>query len=127
MDKIAEVRKKIRQKYESSTNTLKLFHLWDQDALGVVRTEDVQSMLANIGINININEARALVACYSENQAGSLTLPAFTDMLFKEDDNLYCDLSKIPAPPESIEARRKEQINTLEELSVNRQTANVAK
>ena len=108
MDKISEVRKKIRQKYETSTNTLKLFHLWDQDALGVVRTEDVQSMLANIGINININEARALVACYSENQAGSLTLPAFTDMLFKEDDNVYCDLSKIPAPPESIEARRKE-------------------
>ena len=52
---------------------------------------------------------------------------AFSDMLFKEDDNIYCDLSRIKAVPESIEERRKEQINTLEALSVNQQTFKVAK
>ena len=67
MEKIADIRKKIRQKYQSSTNTLHLFNLWDQNALGVVRSEDVQSMLEKLGININVNEARALVACYAEN------------------------------------------------------------
>ena len=62
LEKIADIRKKIRQKYFSSTNTLKLFNQWDQNCLGVVRTEDVQGMLGKIGINVNMNEARALVA-----------------------------------------------------------------
>ena len=48
-------------------------------------------------------------------------------MIFKEDDNIYCDLSQIQEMPKSIEGRRQEQINTLEALSVNRQTFKVAK
>lgn len=56
--------------------------------MGALSVKNVLSMVKNLGLNMNINEARVLVSTVDSNQDGIIQLDEFIDLIFKDmDDN----------------------------------------
>ena len=51
-------------------------------------------MITKLGININMNEARVLVASGDEDYNGNLELPEFISLIFGDNDALNVDLKR---------------------------------
>lgn len=54
-------------------------------------------MIKKLGIKVNINEARVLVASVDQDFSGSMGLDEFMDLIFTDSDTLEVDLTQIPS------------------------------
>jgi len=57
---------------------------------------DVLKMIKKMGININIHEARVLVASVDADKSGDLSLDEFMQLIFNDNDNLDVNLASMP-------------------------------
>ena len=56
---------------------------------------DAKEMLKQLGIYVNINEAKVLIAASDSKKKGELNIDEFMDMVFDENDHLNVELSKL--------------------------------
>lgn len=68
-------------------------------------------MIKKMGININIHEARVLVASVDSDKSGDLSLDEFMQLIFNDNDNLDVNLSLMPGKNNSF-LKIKVLINT---------------
>lgn len=95
--KVADIRRTIRKRYANRSNPRSVFKQWDRDSLGVVRPEDVQHMVSKLGIAINQEEARVLVASADLSGSGVLTSHQFLHLVFDDSEQLNVNLSSLKA------------------------------
>lgn len=59
-------------------------------------------MLKRFGINVNLDEARVLVASADHDRSNDLNLDEFLELIFTDNEALNVDLTKIPGFPLNI-------------------------
>ena len=52
-------------------------------------------MIKKLGLNLNENEARVLVASADRNQSGSLSLDEFMELIFNDNDAMNVNLASL--------------------------------
>lgn len=52
-------------------------------------------MMKKLGLNMNVDEARVLVASADRRSSGSLNLDEFMDLIFNDNEALNVDLNKL--------------------------------
>ena len=101
LEKVKEIRRAIRRKYGARGNLQKIFNLWDADHKGAVSVQNVLDMIRRFGINMNLNEARVLVASSDHDRTNDLNLDEFLEMIFTDNEALNVDLNHIPVLSEN--------------------------
>lgn len=75
--------------------------MWDADHKGAVSVQNVVDMIRRFGINMNLNEARVLVASADHDKTNDLNLDEFLEMIFTDNEALNVDLKHIPVLSEN--------------------------
>ena len=96
VQKIKEIRRIIRRKYGARGNFQKIFNQWDNENTGAVSVHNLFDMIKKFGININLDEARVLVASADHDRSNDLNLDEFLELIFTDNEALNVDLKKIP-------------------------------
>ncbi len=96
IQKVIEIRRAIRRRYGNRTNYHKIFNSWDRHRKGYIDLSDLHYMVNRLGINMNIQEAKVLLASHDLSATKRLTMAEFMDLIFSTNDNMNVDLSKIP-------------------------------
>lgn len=96
LQKVREVRRAIRRRYANRKNMKKIFSTWDEDNVGKISVKNVFNMVNRLGININFDESRVLVASADKNNREHLALDEFLDLIYNNDDALNINLANIP-------------------------------
>lgn len=124
--KVVDIRRTIRRRYANRSNFRTIFNQWDRNSLGVIRPEDVHYMVNQLGIAVNKEEARVLVASANQSNSGALTLEEFLQLIFDDSDRLNVDLSSLKVATES--SSKPQMTDTmladLHELAVNEHSRN---
>ena len=71
--------------------------MWDEDSIGAVSVKNLYNMIQRLGININIDEARVLLASADMDGSNDLGLDEFLDLIFNDKDALNVNLKALPA------------------------------
>lgn len=95
LNKVADIRRTLRRRYHARGNFREIFNSWDINSLGMVRPEDVHIMMNRIGIPVNMDEAKVLVASACRSRAGVLRMEEFIYLICSENDKLNVDLAQI--------------------------------
>lgn len=95
LKKVADIRRTIRRRYANRNDFRKIFNQWDENSIGVLTAEDIHKMVNRIGIPVNINEAKVLVASANKSNTGALNLNEFMGLIFDQDDKLNVDLATL--------------------------------
>ena len=96
LEKIKEIRRILRRKYGARGNFQKIFNQWDNESKGAVSVHNLFDMLKKFGINVNLDEARVLVASADHDRSNDLNLDEFLELIFTDNEALNVDLAKIP-------------------------------
>ena len=62
LDKVKEVRRMVRRRYANRKRIQKIFGHWDVGKKGFIAIKDVVKMASNLGLKVNFDEARVLIA-----------------------------------------------------------------
>lgn len=62
VNKVREIRRALRRRYASRKNFQKIFSQWDKEGKGYISTKNILEMINRMGLNLNFDEARVLVA-----------------------------------------------------------------
>ena len=62
IDKVREIRRLIRRRYANRKHIKKIFKLWDLENKGYISIKNVMEMSNRMGLKVNFNEARVLIA-----------------------------------------------------------------
>jgi len=95
LEKVREARRVLRRKYANRKNIQKIYSTWDEENAGVVTADNVFNMSKKLGLNLNYDEARVLLASANRTSSGSLNLDEFLDLIYNKDDVLNVDLDKL--------------------------------
>ena len=68
-----------------------------QDSKGEIDAKNAYNMIKKLGINVNLDEARVLIASADEDQGGSITMDEFIRLIFEDNQTLNVDLKNIPS------------------------------
>jgi Ca2+-binding EF-hand superfamily protein len=133
INKVKEIRLALRRRYANRTNFRKIFKDWDSNGKGQVDVYDANSMINKLGIPINFNETRALIASSSKGQSEELSLEEFMHLIFSDNPALEINLQKIKFKEEKLytegeqtENLKKHMQSNIHEMSVNNE-ANLVK
>ena len=96
IEKVRDIRRAIRRRYANRKNFQKIFNLWDEDSNGAVSVKNLYNMIHRLGININIDEARVLLASADMDGSNDLGLDEFLDLIFNDKDALNVNLKALP-------------------------------
>lgn len=88
LEKVREIRRALRRRYATRKNLAKIYSSWDEDNTGYITTENVYSMMRKMGLNVNVDEARVLIASANKSGTGQLSLDEFLDLIYNHDDAL---------------------------------------
>lgn len=126
LKKVADIRRTIRRRYAHRSDFRKIFNQWDENSNGMLHPEDVHRMVNRLGIPINYNEARVLVASANVNRTGSLNLDEFMQLIFDESDRMNVDLASLEdSNAEEVRSEREVGLLNAHEMAVNRKAAMV--
>jgi Ca2+-binding EF-hand superfamily protein len=92
LEKVREIRRAIRRRYANRKNFQKIFNLWDEDSKGAISVKNLYNMIHRLGLNVNLDEARVLVASSDKDCSNDLAIEEFLDLIFNEKDALNVDL-----------------------------------
>lgn len=112
LEKVKEIRRAIRRKYGARGNLQKIFNLWDADHKGAVSVQNILDMIRRFGINMNLNEARVLVASSDHDRSNDLNLDEFLEMIFTDNEALNVDLKNIPVLTENDMTKMNDAMQT---------------
>lgn len=110
LGKLRDIRRTLRRRYSNRGNFAKIFRDWDKARDGLISLTDLQSMLNNMGISVNINEAKALIASANSTIPDKLDMDDFLYLIFSENDeidNETLNSKTIKSPAELEELNRK--------------------
>lgn len=96
LHKVKEVRRAIRRRYANRKNMKKIFSTWDEENVGRISVKNVYNLVNRLGININFDEARVLVASANKSGTGELALDEFLELIYNTDDALNVNLDRLP-------------------------------
>lgn len=96
LQKVREVKRAIRRRYANQKMLQKVFKRWDADNAGFVSVKNVYNMVNQLGMKINFDEARVLVASADKRGAQNLSLDEFLDLIYNKDDVMNVNLAKMP-------------------------------
>ena len=114
LQKVRDIRRALRRRYANRKNMKKIFSSWDEENKGKVSVQNVYNMVNRMGININIDEARVLVASVDDSKTGNLGLDAFLELVYNTDDALNVNLETLPV--KTIQREDIEKKNLLDYL-----------
>jgi Ca2+-binding EF-hand superfamily protein len=97
--KVVDIRRSIRRRYANRTDFSKIFNAWDLGSLGVLRPEDLHTMVNRLGVQINMDESRVLLATANKSRTGVLSLAEFLELIFDESDKINLDLTSMISDP----------------------------
>jgi len=95
LDKVADIRRTLRRRYHARSQIRGIFNCWDLSSQGFIRPEDVHVMMNRLGIPVNMDEAKVLVASACKSKAGVLMLDEFIQLICNEDDKFNVDLATL--------------------------------
>lgn len=95
LEKVREARRVLRRRYASRKNMYSIYNAWDEEHKGVVNIDDVYNMSKKLGLNLNVDEARVLLASANKSGTGVLALDEFLDLIYNKDDVLNVDLDNL--------------------------------
>ena len=72
-----------------------IFSSWDYDRTGSISIANLYTMAKRLGLNLNYDEARVLLASADRNGSATLSLDEFLDLIHNKDDMLNLDLDKL--------------------------------
>jgi Ca2+-binding EF-hand superfamily protein len=108
--KVREIRRAIRRRYGNRTNFHRIFNSWDRHRKGYIDLSDLHYMVNQLGIKMNAQETKVLMASHDLSGNKKLTMEEFMDMVFSPNDNMNVDLSKIPYAGGVMEIEPNEDI-----------------
>ena len=88
LEKVREIRRALRRRYATRKNLAKIYASWDEDHTGYISTDNVYTMMKRLGLNVNFDEARVLIASANKSGSGDLSLDEFLDLIYNHDDAL---------------------------------------
>lgn len=95
LDKVREIRRLIRRRYANRKHIKKIFKLWDLENKGYISIKNVMDMTNKMGLKVNQDEARVLIASSDQNRDNVMKLDEFIDMIYNTEDALNVNLKKI--------------------------------
>lgn len=95
LEKVREAKRVIRRKYANRKNMQKIFAAWDADRTGYISLENLYNMTKILGLNLNYDENRVLLASADRKGTGTLGLDEFFDLIHNKDDALNVDLENL--------------------------------
>jgi Ca2+-binding EF-hand superfamily protein len=87
LTKLKNIRNTLRRKYCTRKNFKKIFELWDEDSTGLISVTNFCNTMRKMGIFINMDEAKLLVASADKDGSKDLNLHEFMDFVYKDDPN----------------------------------------
>ena len=93
--KIKEIRLALRRRYASRTNFRKIYKEWDFVNKGEIMVYTAHTMINRLGIPINFNETRALIASSNKRNTETLDMEEFMHLIFNDNNALNLDLKKL--------------------------------
>ena len=93
-------------------NVYDAFRMFDIDGRGEINPTDIKYCLADIGVNIGIEEARLFVQKYDKDQDGRLNFREFSQAMTPNDPYFATMLSRRPSTHLPIDVYRKDRIFT---------------
>jgi len=99
LNKVNEISRAIRRRYANRKNLDKIFSAWDSDNTGHISTKNVYEMMNSLGLTINYDEARVIVASADRNGNNTLQLEEFLDLLYNNNDALNVNIAKMKSNP----------------------------
>ncbi len=64
--------------------------------MGSITIKNMYEMIRKMGLNINIDETRVLIASADYDKSGDLSLDEFMDLIFSDNDTLSVNLKNLP-------------------------------
>ena len=95
IEKIKELRSTIRRRYANRKNFQKIYKQWDVERKGVVTVNNIFEMLKKFGFNVNLNEAKVLLASADKDKSNDLNMEEFMDLIFSQNEALNVDVSSL--------------------------------
>ena len=95
LEKVREAKRVLRRRYANRKNLYKIFAAWDQDNTKTITVGNIFSMAQNLGLNLNIDESRVLLASANKNSTGALQMDEFFDLIYNKDDILNVNLDAL--------------------------------
>ena len=95
LEKVREARRVLRRRYASRKNLFSIYNAWDEDHTGAITIENVYNMAKKMGLNLNVDESRVLLASANKTGSGELALDEFLDLIYNKDDVLNVDLDHL--------------------------------
>ncbi len=74
---------------------MSVYHEWDHQGKGYVDERDIHTMVNSLGIQLNKDEARVLLASADHNADAKLKIEEFKDFIFSENKTINVDLGRI--------------------------------
>eukprot|EP01022_Parablepharisma_sp_SALTPOND_P002130 TRINITY_DN1087_c0_g1_i1.p1 TRINITY_DN1087_c0_g1~~TRINITY_DN1087_c0_g1_i1.p1 ORF type:complete len:796 (-),score=97.69 TRINITY_DN1087_c0_g1_i1:2456-4753(-) len=110
IQKVKEIRRAIRRRYGNRSNYHKIFNSWDRHRKGYIDLTDLHYMINKLGISINTQEARVLMASHDHTGNQKLNMEGFMDLIFSANDNMNVDLSKMKFNASVLEIEPNEDV-----------------
>ncbi|CAD8204255.1 unnamed protein product [Paramecium pentaurelia] len=95
LEKVRDIKRSIRRRYANRKNFQKIFNSWDEDANGAISVKNLYNMVNKMGININQDEAKVLLASADKDGSNDLGMDEFMDLIFNDKDILNMDLKQL--------------------------------
>jgi len=130
LEKVREAKRVLRRKYGNRVNMHRIYQAWDYEKKGRVSAENFFTMAKKLGLNLNYDEARVLIASSDKSGTGNLTLDEFFDLVNNKDDALNVDLDRISKYVDEnyvLQKERLEDDNVIKRLEENARRARETK
>jgi len=130
LEKVREAKRVLRRKYANRINMHRIYSAWDYEKKGRISAENFFTMAKKLGLNLNYDEARVLIATADKSGAGNLTLDEFFDLVNNKDDALNVDLDRISKYVDEnyvLQKERLEDDNVIKRLEENARQARETK
>ena len=89
LKKIQEIKKALYRRYGNSKNLQKIFNAWDENNIGKINCSNLQNMLNKIGLQVNNDEAKILMAFSDKNGDDCLSIDEFHHFIFNPRMDFY--------------------------------------
>jgi len=97
IEKIKEAKSAIRKKYLNKKDLNKIYQTWNENGEGEISVDNIYHLTKKLGLNLNYDEARVLVATANKNNSDTLGHTGFLNLLQGKDDSSTIDFNTLAA------------------------------
>jgi len=97
IEKIQEAKRAIRKKYLNKKDLNKIYQTWNENTQGEISVDNIYHLTQKLGLNLNYDEARVLVATANKNNSDTLGHTGFLNLLQGKNDTSTIDFNALAA------------------------------